>query len=154
MSVNFPMWNLPRPLFAISGRLTSGSARNWWKGVTPSMCSCALTPQYLTCLTTSRSQTDKLAFDVGLREHATGKLPFPVSVWWGLMLRIFERDAEHVTHLELYISKVKNIKLIYKPSEAESREDVWSMKTWVLRQGRCDVGSLRAETALMDCYCK
>ncbi|KFO32898.1 Ryanodine receptor 3 [Fukomys damarensis] len=29
--------------------------------------------QYLTCLTTSRSQTDKLAFDVGLREHATGK---------------------------------------------------------------------------------
>ncbi|EPY73485.1 hypothetical protein CB1_004774007 [Camelus ferus] len=29
--------------------------------------------KYLTCLTTSRSQTDKLAFDVGLREHATGK---------------------------------------------------------------------------------
>ncbi|KAK2505613.1 hypothetical protein MC885_012719 [Smutsia gigantea] len=32
---------------------------------------------YLTCLTTSRSQTDKLAFDVGLREHATGKPAFP-----------------------------------------------------------------------------
>uniref|UniRef100_A0A8I3QCS0 Ryanodine receptor 3 n=1 Tax=Canis lupus familiaris TaxID=9615 RepID=A0A8I3QCS0_CANLF len=33
--------------------------------------------QYLTCLTTSRSQTDKLAFDVGLREHATGE-----ACWW------------------------------------------------------------------------
>ncbi|XP_044515975.1 ryanodine receptor 3 [Gracilinanus agilis] len=32
---------------------------------------------YLTCLTTSRSQTDKLAFDVGLREHATGE-----ACWW------------------------------------------------------------------------
>lgn len=28
--------------------------------------------QYLTCLTSSRSQTDKLAFDVGLRENAAG----------------------------------------------------------------------------------
>uniref|UniRef100_A0A5F8HEA4 Ryanodine receptor 3 n=1 Tax=Monodelphis domestica TaxID=13616 RepID=A0A5F8HEA4_MONDO len=32
---------------------------------------------YLTCLTTSRSQTDKLAFDVGLQEHATGE-----ACWW------------------------------------------------------------------------
>ncbi|XP_019482753.1 PREDICTED: ryanodine receptor 3 [Hipposideros armiger] len=32
---------------------------------------------YLTCLTTSRSQTDKLAFDVGLREHASGE-----ACWW------------------------------------------------------------------------
>lgn len=34
-----------------------------------------LTPlslQYLSCLTTSRSMTDKLAFDVGLQEDATG----------------------------------------------------------------------------------
>ncbi|MGH0122917.1 UNVERIFIED_CONTAM: hypothetical protein FKN15_018584 [Acipenser sinensis] len=28
---------------------------------------------YLTCLTTSRSQTDKLAFDVGLQEDSTGE---------------------------------------------------------------------------------
>jgi hypothetical protein len=62
-------------------------------------------------LTTSRSQTDKLAFDVGLREHATGKLSFPASVSWGLMLRTFEKDAEYVTHLELYISRVKKINL-------------------------------------------
>lgn len=39
--------------------------------------SSALLSQYLTCLTTSRSQTDKLAFDVGLREHATGESVFP-----------------------------------------------------------------------------
>nr|XP_021524789.1 ryanodine receptor 3-like [Aotus nancymaae] len=32
---------------------------------------------YLTCLTTSRSQTDKLAFDVGLWEHATGSWTGP-----------------------------------------------------------------------------
>ncbi|KYO28313.1 ryanodine receptor 3 isoform D [Alligator mississippiensis] len=32
---------------------------------------------YLTCLTTSRSQTDKLAFDVGLRENAAGE-----ACWW------------------------------------------------------------------------
>nr|XP_040130259.1 ryanodine receptor 3 isoform X1 [Ictidomys tridecemlineatus] len=32
---------------------------------------------YLTCLTTSRSQTDKLAFDVGLQEQATGE-----ACWW------------------------------------------------------------------------
>lgn len=31
-----------------------------------------LQPQYLSCLTTSRSMTDKLAFDVGLQEDATG----------------------------------------------------------------------------------
>ncbi len=30
--------------------------------------------QYLSCLTTSRSLTDKLAFDVGLREESTGVL--------------------------------------------------------------------------------
>ena len=30
-------------------------------------------PQYLSCLTTSRSLTDKLAFDVGLQEDSTGK---------------------------------------------------------------------------------
>lgn len=28
--------------------------------------------QYLSCLTTSRSLTDKLAFDVGLQEDSTG----------------------------------------------------------------------------------
>ncbi|ETE69863.1 Ryanodine receptor 3, partial [Ophiophagus hannah] len=32
---------------------------------------------YLTCLTTSRSQTDKLAFDVGLQENAIGEV-----CWW------------------------------------------------------------------------
>ncbi|KAJ6667359.1 hypothetical protein lerEdw1_017337 [Lerista edwardsae] len=32
---------------------------------------------YLTCLTTSRSQTDKLAFDVGLQENAAGE-----ACWW------------------------------------------------------------------------
>uniref|UniRef100_A0A452HQS8 Uncharacterized protein n=1 Tax=Gopherus agassizii TaxID=38772 RepID=A0A452HQS8_9SAUR len=32
---------------------------------------------YLTCLSTSRSQTDKLAFDVGLRENAAGE-----ACWW------------------------------------------------------------------------
>ncbi|KAK9409672.1 RYR3: Ryanodine receptor 3 [Crotalus adamanteus] len=32
---------------------------------------------YLTCLTTSRSQTDKLAFDVGLQENAIGE-----TCWW------------------------------------------------------------------------
>ncbi|MGH0160505.1 UNVERIFIED_CONTAM: hypothetical protein FKN15_070923, partial [Acipenser sinensis] len=32
---------------------------------------------YLTCLTTSRSQTDKLAFDVGLQEDSTGE-----ACWW------------------------------------------------------------------------
>lgn len=31
-----------------------------------------LCPQYLSCLTTSRSLTDKLAFDVGLQEDSTG----------------------------------------------------------------------------------
>lgn len=30
-------------------------------------------PQYLSCLTTSRSLTDKLAFDVGLQEDSTGR---------------------------------------------------------------------------------
>ena len=30
-------------------------------------------PQYLACLKTSRSQTDKLSFDVGLQEDSTGK---------------------------------------------------------------------------------
>lgn len=30
--------------------------------------------QYLTCLKTSRSQTDKLSFDVGLQEDSTGKI--------------------------------------------------------------------------------
>ncbi|XP_075469375.1 ryanodine receptor 3 isoform X3 [Ascaphus truei] len=32
---------------------------------------------YLTCLTTSRSLTDKLAFDVGLRDNSTGE-----ACWW------------------------------------------------------------------------
>ncbi|XP_048805476.1 ryanodine receptor 3 isoform X1 [Lagopus muta] len=32
---------------------------------------------YLTCLTSSRSQTDKLAFDVGLQENAAGE-----ACWW------------------------------------------------------------------------
>ncbi|XP_010015146.1 PREDICTED: ryanodine receptor 3-like, partial [Nestor notabilis] len=32
---------------------------------------------YLTCLTSSRSQSDKLAFDVGLRENAAGE-----ACWW------------------------------------------------------------------------
>ncbi|XP_074985826.1 ryanodine receptor 3 isoform X13 [Caretta caretta] len=32
---------------------------------------------YLTCLSTSRSQTDKLAFDVGLQENAAGE-----ACWW------------------------------------------------------------------------
>nr|3HSM_A Chain A, Ryanodine receptor 1 [Oryctolagus cuniculus]3HSM_B Chain B, Ryanodine receptor 1 [Oryctolagus cuniculus] len=32
---------------------------------------------YLSCLTTSRSMTDKLAFDVGLQEDATGE-----ACWW------------------------------------------------------------------------
>ncbi|RXN04322.1 ryanodine receptor 1-like protein [Labeo rohita] len=33
--------------------------------------------EYLSCLTTSRSLTDKLAFDVGLREESTGE-----ACWW------------------------------------------------------------------------
>uniref|UniRef100_A0A6I8NPW3 Ryanodine receptor 3 n=1 Tax=Ornithorhynchus anatinus TaxID=9258 RepID=A0A6I8NPW3_ORNAN len=37
----------------------------------------AFSGMYLTCLTMSRSQTDKLAFDVGLREHAVGE-----ACWW------------------------------------------------------------------------
>lgn len=41
--------------------------------------------QYLTCLTTSRSQTDKLAFDVGLQEHATGKSTFPDLLLSGVL---------------------------------------------------------------------
>lgn len=32
-----------------------------------------VSPQYLSCLTTSRSVTDKLAFDVGLQKDAAGK---------------------------------------------------------------------------------
>lgn len=35
--------------------------------------SCVCCPQYLACLKTSRSQTDKLSFDVGLQEDSTGK---------------------------------------------------------------------------------
>ena len=90
-------------------------------------------------MNTSRSQTDKLAFDVGLLEHATGKVSFPVLVWWGLMIRTFEKDAEYGTQLELYISKVKkiNLKTDLKTSEAESREAVWRMKAWVLGRGFC-----------------
>lgn len=43
--------------------------------------------QYLTCLTTSRSQTDKLAFDVGLQENAAGmdaleSCTLTLDVWW------------------------------------------------------------------------
>lgn len=54
----------------------------------------ALIPQYLTCLTTSRSQTDKLAFDVGLWEHATGKSTCPRSAaQWDLGLGGFEKEA-------------------------------------------------------------
>lgn len=34
---------------------------------------CVCWPQYLACLKTSRSQTDKLSFDVGLQEDSTGK---------------------------------------------------------------------------------
>lgn len=34
---------------------------------------CVCSPQYLACLKTSRSQTDKLSFDVGLQEDSTGK---------------------------------------------------------------------------------
>lgn len=34
---------------------------------------CVCQPQYLACLKTSRSQTDKLSFDVGLQEDSTGK---------------------------------------------------------------------------------
>lgn len=36
-------------------------------------------PQYLACLKTSRSQTDKLSFDVGLQEDSTGKTKAPYS---------------------------------------------------------------------------
>lgn len=55
----------------------------------------ALFPQYLTCLTTSRSQTDKLAFDVGLREHATGKSAhLGLLLQWSLGLRALEEDTE------------------------------------------------------------
>lgn len=50
--------------------------------------SICLVSQYLTCLTTSRSQTDKLAFDVGLREHATGKSTFPDLLLSGVSGRI------------------------------------------------------------------
>ena len=39
---------------------------NEWYGCNP------VSPQYLSCLTTSRSLTDKLAFDVGLQEDSTG----------------------------------------------------------------------------------
>ncbi|KAF4017270.1 hypothetical protein G4228_008671 [Cervus hanglu yarkandensis] len=46
---------------------------------------------YLTCLTTSRSQTDKLAFDVGLREHATGYL------LGGHVVRLFHGHDECLT---------------------------------------------------------
>uniref|UniRef100_A0A8C7FDW2 Ryanodine receptor 3 n=1 Tax=Oncorhynchus kisutch TaxID=8019 RepID=A0A8C7FDW2_ONCKI len=38
---------------------------------------CVYTLQYLTCLKTSRSQTDKLSFDVGLQEDSTGE-----ACWW------------------------------------------------------------------------
>lgn len=37
----------------------------------------SLTAQYLACLKTSRSQTDKLSFDVGLQEDSTGNGPPP-----------------------------------------------------------------------------
>ncbi|XP_072425167.1 ryanodine receptor 3 isoform X3 [Chiloscyllium punctatum] len=37
----------------------------------------AYSGMYLTCLTTSRSSTDKLAFDVGLQEDSTGE-----ACWW------------------------------------------------------------------------
>lgn len=40
---------------------------------TSSVTQLALVFQYLTCLKTSRSMTDKLSFDVGLQEDSTGK---------------------------------------------------------------------------------
>ncbi|VTJ72603.1 Hypothetical predicted protein, partial [Marmota monax] len=46
---------------------------------------------YLTCLTTSRSQTDKLAFDVGLQEQATGYL------LGGHVVRLFHGHDECLT---------------------------------------------------------
>lgn len=35
---------------------------------------CVASQQYLTCLKTSRSLTDKLSFDVGLQEDSIGKI--------------------------------------------------------------------------------
>ena len=82
----------------------------------------ALIPQYLTCLTTSRSQTDKLAFDVGLREHAAGKSTCPRSAaQWDLELGAFEKEAgyksfgipnqlgQEISLIELWRRIIKNI---------------------------------------------
>ena len=47
---------------------------------------CVCWPQYLACLKTSRSQTDKLSFDVGLQEDSTGKRT-PLA--WFAFIRLF-----------------------------------------------------------------
>ncbi|KAI4540342.1 hypothetical protein MG293_009383 [Ovis ammon polii] len=59
---------------------------------------------YLTCLTTSRSQTDKLAFDVGLREHATASCQLMVGynsvtgyLLGGHVVRLFHGHDECLT---------------------------------------------------------
>lgn len=49
-----------------------------------------LPSQYLSCLTTSRSLTDKLAFDVGLQEDSTGDSKLlPFTLW-----HIWHRQAD------------------------------------------------------------
>lgn len=56
--------------------------------------------QYLSCLTTSRSLTDKLAFDVGLQEDSTGKKHLGTSFLLGLLsgLLLGGRIVITVTH--------------------------------------------------------
>lgn len=53
-----------------------------------SVSSCVSSQQYLTCLKTSRSQTDKLSFDVGLQEDSIGKLHYPTLLHYTTLLHL------------------------------------------------------------------
>lgn len=50
---------------------------------------CVCWPQYLACLKTSRSQTDKLSFDVGLQEDSTGKRKALIAFAFILLFLLF-----------------------------------------------------------------
>ena len=71
--------------------------------------------QYLCCLSTSRSSTDKLAFDVGLQEDTTGRISLASALLATLAIYTFyENTVGLILVKNNKNKKVKNIGLYYK----------------------------------------
>lgn len=88
------------------------------------MTGCSFSVQYLCCLSTSRSSTDKLAFDVGLQENSRGTtihsfvffclfslsfLPFHASLLFSPYDIKFKQSGDYFMMLFLIIMNIFNL---------------------------------------------